>query len=387
MRIVVDASTFADLRSGAARRSIEVFARVVARSEEDDFFFLLHPNVIGAYRDRMPRARLIAWRAGRAGPIARALRHVRAVRRLTRELRADLVHQESRPYALPSRTIPTIHDLRDLDEAIPSSRLRVTLLTRHLKRVLPRVPLLVTVSHWTAREIERRLGVEPERIRVIENGVDASAYQSAIPERDDAVLAARALHRAPYLLVVGHREPRKDIPFAIRVLQAALEHHPRLLLVVVGRRVAAYREPEITAARLRVADRVRFLDDVDHDELAALYRRSCCLLHPSRHEGFGMTILEAMAARTPVVCPNDGPYPEVAGERALVPRDDVRAWADEVSRLLVDPAWRERAVAAGTERVARYDWDTAARKMIAVHTEWAARLSFERTKTDPDGRR
>ena len=126
-------------------------------------------------------------------------------------------------------------------------------------------------------------------------------------------------------------------------------------------------EAERLAAELGVADRVELRGHVPQDELAALYRGAACLVFPSRYEGFGLPVLEAMASGTPVVATRAGALPEVAGEAAiLVEEGNAPALAGGIERAIAD---RERLRAAGLARAARYSWAETARRTLEAYRE------------------
>jgi glycosyltransferase involved in cell wall biosynthesis len=115
------------------------------------------------------------------------------------------------------------------------------------------------------------------------------------------------------------------------------------------------------AEELGVADRIVDLDALSDESLHALYANAAVYLHPSRYEGFGFPILEAMASGAPVVASNATSIPEVAGTAAtLVDPDDIDSMAAAVARLLDSQAERKRAAAAGRKQAALFSWRTAA---------------------------
>ena len=118
--------------------------------------------------------------------------------------------------------------------------------------------------------------------------------------------------------------------------------------MVVGKDKGGRREAERAAAQNGLAGRVEFRGHVPQEELAALYRGATCLLFPSRYEGFGLPVVEAMASGTPVVAARAGAVPEVADEAAILVDDrNAVAFAGGIERAIAD---RERLVAAGLER-------------------------------------
>src|SRR2546430_342254 len=119
-------------------------------------------------------------------------------------------------------------------------------------------------------------------------------------------------------------------------------------------------------SRLDVREWVRFVGYVGVPDLPALYQMAQAVLFPSLDEGFGLPLLEAFAAGTPVVASNAGAIPEVAGDAALLSApEDAQALADNLLRLLTDQPLRERQVAAGRARAALYSWSASA----AAHRE------------------
>ena len=119
--------------------------------------------------------------------------------------------------------------------------------------------------------------------------------------------------------------------------------------------------------RLGLERRVDFRGHVERDELAALYRGAQLLVFPSRYEGFGLPVLEAMASGTPVVATRAGAVPEVAGDAAvLVDPGDPAALAAGMERALAE---RERLAAAGLERARMFSWAETARRTLEVYRE------------------
>ena len=138
-------------------------------------------------------------------------------------------------------------------------------------------------------------------------------------------------------------------------------------LVVVGQDKGGRAEAERAAERNGLSGRVEFRGHVPQEELAALYRGAACLVFPSRYEGFGLPVVEAMASGTPVVATTAGALPEVAGDAAiLVEERNPVALAGGIERALAD---RERLVAAGLERARQFTWAETARRTLEVYRE------------------
>lgn len=202
---------------------------------------------------------------------------------------------------------------------------------------------LIPCSRFEAEEM-RRLGLtQPQTVVPLWIDLDAVRTQA---EEPPAVTASR-----PWLLFVGQLTPRKGFDLAIRALPAVLRSHPTAsLLIVSGINPAARAEVDRMAAALGVAGHVYFLGRVDDAVLVSLFRACDVYLTPSRYEGFGLTLLEAMAARAPIVATDIPVVTEIVrdGENCVLARpEDPDSIAAGALRLLGDPDLRGRVRDAG----------------------------------------
>jgi glycosyltransferase involved in cell wall biosynthesis len=215
-----------------------------------------------------------------------------------------------------------------------------------------RADRVLTGSEWTKADLVERYSLPADRIVVTPYGVDA-AYTPDGPRAE-----------GHYALFVGAIQPRKGPVTAIDAL-ALVNSDLRLLLVGPEKLGAAQVRERVE--RLGLGERVAWRGHVERDELAALYRGAAVLVFPSRYEGFGLPVVEAMACGTPVVATTAGAIPEVAGNAAvLVAPDDPAALAGGIERALAD---RARLVAAGLEQARRYSWAETARLTLEVYRE------------------
>jgi glycosyltransferase involved in cell wall biosynthesis len=215
-----------------------------------------------------------------------------------------------------------------------------------------RADRVLTGSEWTKRDLVDRYGLPDERIVVTPYGID-SAFGPDGPRVD-----------GHYALFVGAIQPRKDPLTAVEAL-ALVNSDLRLLLIGPEKRGAGRVREAVD--RLGLGGRVDWKGHVEIKELATLYRGAAVLVFPSRYEGFGLPVVEAMACGTPVVATTAGAIPEVAGDAAvLVEPGDPVAFAGGIERALAD---RDRFVAAGLERARRYSWAETARLTLEVYRE------------------
>ena len=208
-------------------------------------------------------------------------------------------------------------------------------------RAARRAAKVLTVSERTRRDLRELYDIPDERIVVTPNGVDAAFSPGSSVAQGD------------YVLVVGAVQDRKNPLAALAAAEAV-----GLPLVVAGPRKdeALARELEQRGARV--------VGYVEQDELVRLYRGAACLVQPSRYEGFGLPVLEAMASGTPVVAVPEPALQEVAGDAAVwVEEQDL---AQGIRQAVAD---RERLVTAGLERARGFSWETTARRTLEVYRE------------------
>jgi glycosyltransferase involved in cell wall biosynthesis len=291
-------------------------------------------------------------------PRARGLREV------------DVVHAPS--VAVPPKSgaplVVTAHDAAPLifPETYPRRGRRFH--EQGLAAAAERADLVITVSHASAEELVTHTAIPRERIRIVPNGVDLELAS------DDEVEKARRefeLGDAPYVFWIGSLEPRKNVgllvdAYARWAARTGLPHR----LVLAGPAGWVEDESAVLAPAGALGDRVRTIGRVGDPALRALYRGADLFAFPSRHEGFGIPVLEAMAQATPVLAANIPALREVTGDAArLLSPDDTDAWLAALDELLHDSDERVRLGAAGRERAQRYSWTRCAEETRAVYRD------------------
>jgi glycosyltransferase involved in cell wall biosynthesis len=279
---------------------------------------------------------------------------------------ADVVHAPS--VAVPPRgrapLVVTVHDVAPLlyPAAFPAHGRWFH--ARGLAAAARRADLVITVSQSARAEIVAHTAIPGDRIRVVPNGVD---HVAAGAGEVAAAVARHGLEGAPYVLWVGTVEPRKDVATLVRAV-ARLSGSARLVLAGPSGWLSEglLPQPEVDL----LGDRLRRLGPVDNAELRALYAGATVFALPSRHEGFGLPVLEAMAQGTPVLCSAIPSLREVAGGAArLAPVGDVDGWASALQDLLADDQVRAALAAAGLARSAEFSWARTVAGTRAVYVE------------------
>ena len=169
------------------------------------------------------------------------------------------------------------------------------------------------------------------------------------------------------MLAVGTLEPRKNLPFLLRVFQRFRERRPDMQLVLAGRFGWGAAEVRRTLAELGLDGQVVLTGAIADADLAALYEGAMALLFPSLHEGFGLPLIEAMSAGLPVVSSNVTSMPEVCSDAALlVPPGDEDCWLEAMRSMAEDAPLRVRLTELGLARAAAFSWDNVAARIAAT---------------------
>jgi glycosyltransferase involved in cell wall biosynthesis len=301
-------------------------------------------------------------------PATKALAELTAVGRLADAADAQIVHSIAMIGPLRSRaaSVVTVADviwLREPDAVPPLTRLlwrtAVPLGARHARRV-------ITLSEASRREISEDLRIDASRIDVVPLGPGSSAAEAAT---DEAELRTRlSLGAGPIVLTSSAHSPHKNVGALVEAMPAVRQAVRDAVLVIPGNVNEHTRGLQARAAELGLRDAAFFPGWVSVGDLEGLYRAAACFAFPSRREGFGLPVLEAMSRGVPVVCASAAALSEVAGDAALFfdpDRPDELAAA--IVSVLQDPKLAETLRAAGRTRSASFSWNRVAEETLAVY--------------------
>ncbi|MDR3477419.1 MAG: glycosyltransferase family 1 protein [Gammaproteobacteria bacterium] len=243
----------------------------------------------------------------------------------------------------------------------------------HLKKFARKQTLnwanhFITISQTMVQEAVEFAGVKEEKISVVHLGVSPWWSETVSVEEKAAVLKKFNLP-SKFVLFTGTLQQKKNLPRLIAAyLELPLDLQAEYPLVVVGRAGWGMEESLTAIQNLTDKKRGHWLKYVSIDELRVLFQATTAYLHPSLHEGFGLTLLEAFASKTPVLTSNVAALPEIAGDAAYLvdpySTDEIR---DGMKALLTDSSLREQLVMKGNRRVQDFSWEKCARETLKVY--------------------
>ncbi|HET7724587.1 MAG TPA: glycosyltransferase family 1 protein [Propionibacteriaceae bacterium] len=273
---------------------------------------------------------------------------------------------------LRGRVVVVVHDLIPLRIPLELPGI-VARYRRQLEDIGDRADVVVTVSQASKDDIVAETGIGPERVVIVPNGIDSTAYA---PILDEAALASvRERYGLPdrYVLYFGGTRPYKNVARLVEAysrLSGSLRDEVKL--------VVTRQDPELQAraAALDIADSVVFTPPVRDEDKAAVYHLADVSVLVSLYEGFGIPVIEAMAAGTPVIASNVSSLPEVCGGAALlVDPLDTDALACRLEEVLDDQDLRASLSTRGLANASRYSWDASADLFDTMLTGDPARVS------------
>jgi glycosyltransferase involved in cell wall biosynthesis len=262
------------------------------------------------------------------------------------------------------KRIVTIHDLIPLlfrDHAPRSKKNQLFPIYRWLMHnVARKADMIIAVSDHTRHDVVTHLlsnRANPGRIQVIHEGV-----------RPRYVPAQRTPRDHVEFLFVGRRDPYKNLPMLINSFHDVRKQGLRARLHIVGGDDPRYPEARAVADELGVNAHITWSGYVPESELIAAYQQADVFVLPSKYEGFGLPVLEAMACGTPVICSNTSSLPEVAGDAALlIDPANAATLTDAMARMVREPALRSDLTRRALIRAAAFTWEKTARQTIAAY--------------------
>ncbi len=286
--------------------------------------------------------------------------------------RLDVFHAPA--YTAPLRgTVPlvlTIHDVSYERHPEWYPYRRDAIRRWFYRRCAQTADVVITDSDFSRSEIAAAYGIDARYIKVVPLGVGTPFLSSTLPRPPADV-------KQPYVLHVGDLHVRRNLRTLVRALArlpSVSAHMTPPLLILAG--ADRGERANIEAEARRANTQIQFAGAVSDEALASLYSGATAFVYPSRYEGFGLPLLEAMACGAPVVGARAGSIPEVVGDAGiLVDPDDEVEMAVWISRLMTDATLAERLRRAGRMRAMDYTWERTARQTIDAYQEAINRIA------------
>jgi glycosyltransferase involved in cell wall biosynthesis len=271
----------------------------------------------------------------------------------------DVVHSPG-PLLIPSSNAHRVTTVMDLyfyfhpeDTTGEVKRDYKALLQKHCQKS----DAIIAISEHTRQILIEYLNIHPSRVYTIRLAADPF-FSQAVSDTDLKEVLQRLGVSWPYFLFVGDFEPRKNLPVVLQAVDALKED---VQLVIVG-------PQRWTAPLMNGNGRIKRIGYVTREELRALYRQSVALVMPSREEGFGIPLLEAMSAGTAIIGSDLPVFHEVSGDSFYpVPFNNVEAVSQAMRLMLLKPERRESLVRLGHERVKKFSWIETAQKTLELY--------------------
>lgn len=368
MHIALDARLVTFQRGGISQyilHLIEEFARLAPPKVGDEFIILRSRKERGPLATNLRDVALWTPPHNRLEQLALPIELAR--------LRFDLLHSPDfiPPWRGRFHRLITVHDLTFLyyPQFLTDASRRYY--NDQIRRAVCSADHISADSTHTKDDLVRLLNVPSDKVTVV-----LLAHNPMYRPLDKAVcqpvLARLGLTRG-FLLFTGTLEPRKNVTGLLTAYRALCDGKPSTpMLVLAGRRGWLYDEIFEQIDQLKLAGRVRFLENLSNEDWVALYSMAALLILPSFYEGFGLTVLEAMACGTPVVCSDRGSLPEVAGGAALlINPDDLDGLTGAMEHVLEDESLRARMRERGLANVKRFSWEKTARETLALYRRLA----------------
>jgi glycosyltransferase involved in cell wall biosynthesis len=350
-KVLIDLRMVRGRLHGIARYALELARRLPTLQPSWEFIGLVGPGGIEANLGELqPRIRLIRCAAEFLSPLEQPALLASLMR-----ASCDIFHATSfsLPALWPGRLVATLHDANHL--ALRSSY-PWTRRVYYRCVVGPRArsaAALIAPSEFSRAELSAHLDIDRFRFQVIHPGVDR-AYRPPTDSEAKAFRRARGLPQR-YLAAVGNTKPHKNLSLLARLASAL----PVPIALAAG---------PGAKARLGFPDSSIELPALSEEEMPLLYGAALALLYPSSYEGFGLPVLEAMAAGCPVLASNATSIPEVAGEAAeLIAPEDFDGWRETTLSIIRDDLRRREMSRRGIARASRFSWEECARRTLAVY--------------------
>ncbi|MDA8082000.1 MAG: glycosyltransferase family 1 protein [Actinomycetota bacterium] len=366
-RLVIDVSSVPARPAGAGRYAIELVSNL---RQLTDGFELISKSADVEFWEGTASAPVVL-----KSPDRRSLRIVWEEIVLARQLRKNLagiyhgVHYTI-PRGYRGARISTIHDLTMIEHPEWHERIKVAYFSRAIRYAVEKADAIIVPSEFTRSRLETHFG-RLENVSVIYHGVDHTRFRplatAAEPGREED---ERQIHpRERVVLHIGTIEPRKNLENLVKAFDILASEDPNVRLVLVGQKGWKSETVYSRIAASKHCERIQQIGYLPEEEMLKVVHRSSCVAYPSFAEGFGLPVLEAMAAGVPVVTSAKSVMEEVADGCAwLCDPEDPADISEKMSRAMSGSIDAGLKVAQGISKSQEFNWSNTARKHLDIYT-------------------
>jgi glycosyltransferase involved in cell wall biosynthesis len=366
-RVLIDATAVPADR-GALGRYVDGLVIALCKAGAD-LAVACQRNDEERYGRLVPDARVVAGPAAIAHRPARLAWEQTGLPQVVQQVGADVLHVPH--YTMPLRpgvpVVVTIHDLTFFTDPDAHSPVSATFYKSAIRTSVRRATRLLVPSKATRDELVRVLGADPTRIDVAYHGVDHSLFHQPSPEQTRQVSDRLGLHGKAYVAYLGGLEPRKNVPALIAGWAGAVTDLPDPPALVLAGGSGWSDEVDDVVAQVPAHLRLVRPGYLRFSDLPGYLGGALVVAYPSRGEGFGLPVLEAMACGAPVLTTHRTSLPEVGGDAVAYTEPDAESIQAGLRALLDDPVRREALGTAGHARALEFTWAASAEAHLASY--------------------
>jgi glycosyltransferase involved in cell wall biosynthesis len=366
-RILVDATAVPADRGALGRYVDGLIAALYAAGA--DLAVACQRSDMERYATLAPQARVVAGPAGIAHRANRLAWEQTGLPVVADQVGADVIHLPH--YTMPIKagrpTVVTIHDVAFFSEPEPHDPVRSTYIKSATRASCRRATRVIVPSKATRDELVRLFGADPTRIDVAYHGVDHDVFHRPTEEECRRVSDRLGLHGRPYIAFLGALEPRKNVPNLIRGWAQAVAGLPEPPVLVLAGSGGWDDEVDAAMASLPLGLRVLRPGYLRWSSLPGFFGGALLVALPSRGEGFGLPVLEAMACGAPVLTTRLSSLPEVGGDAVAYTEPDAAGVGRALRELIDDAEQRKFLADAAYERSQEFSWTASAEAHLAAY--------------------